>query len=183
MRRTFTNEDEINTHIEMTFKYTKNAEGLFVCQHCPFTSGPQSTMHYHMKSKHNGDLKHVCKFCNNKFVQKCLLDLHIQSQHKDELDKRSKQFQCPFEGCQVHDLRKGNIVSHFCRVHMKDLIDKAFIGADSKKSTCISCSNCKKEFASKPSFNYHVASCIKPSTCHPAFDPFHKLNNLEAVSV
>jgi uncharacterized Zn-finger protein len=127
-------------------------------------------MHYHLKSKHNGDLKHVCKFCDNKFVQKGLLDLHIQSQHKDELEKRTKQYQCPFDGCQVHDLRKGN------------LIDKAFIAADSKKSTQISCANCKKEFASKPSFNYHVASCIKPTTCHPAFEPFRKLATLEASS-
>lgn len=170
----------------------KNADGRFVCPHCPFTSGPQSTMHYHLKSKHadeitnsgtakcENEIKHVCKFCNNRFLQKGLLDLHMHSQHKDELDREAKQFYCPFPNCHVHDLRKGNIISHFCRVHMKDLIDKAFIGADPKKGMQISCSNCKKQFASKPSFNYHVASCIKPSTCHTSYETFQKLNTLEA---
>ncbi len=167
----------------MPITYTKNAKGEFTCPHCPFTSGPQSTMHYHMKSKHGGELKHVCTFCNNKFVQKCLLDLHLNSQHKDELEKRAKQFCCPFPDCQVRDLRKGNVVSHFCRVHMKDLIDKACVAADPKQNKQITCKNCNKEFASKPSFNYHVASCLKPTTCHPSFDYFQKLWTLEPVTV
>lgn len=167
----------------MTFKYIKNEQGQFVCPHCPFTSGPQSTMHYHIKKNHDGDLKHVCKFCKNKFVQKSLLDLHMKSQHKEELDKRVKQFCCPFPNCDVKDLRKGNVISHFCRVHLKDLLEKALLISKTKEEPAIQCTHCKKGFASKPSFNYHIASCLKPTQTHPCYDSFQKLATLEAMTV
>jgi hypothetical protein len=167
----------------MVFKYQKNEQGLFQCQHCPFTSGPQSTMHYHLKTQHGGDLKYACKYCKSRFVQKNLLDLHVNSRHKDEVEKRQKQFKCPFPKCETQDLRKGNIISHFCRVHLRDLVEKAFVPADAKKKTEMSCATCKKEFASKPSFNYHIYTCIQPSKDHSAYQWYQDLESLEAETV
>lgn len=162
----------------MVLKYQKNADGLYVCNHCEFTSGPQSTMHYHLKTQHGGELKHSCKFCDSKFIQKQLLDYHMNSRHKDELDKRQTQFKCPFPKCETHDLRKGNIISHFMRIHLKDLVDKALVSET--KETRLSCKCCNKSFASKPSFNYHLFSCIKPDEKHPIHGFYVKLVNLEA---
>ena len=59
----------------MTFTYTKNDEGLFVCPTCQATKKNQSTMFYHMK-RHQEEFSHVCKICDKGFLQKHTLDLH-----------------------------------------------------------------------------------------------------------
>jgi transcription elongation factor Elf1 len=64
----------------MSLKYQKNVDGIFTCIHCPYTAKNQSTMHYHLK-KHEGALPHACKHCNQKFLQKSLLDLHTTARH------------------------------------------------------------------------------------------------------
>lgn len=168
----------------MKLTYIKTADGMYKCPHCPFTSGPQSTMHYHMKREHcEGELKFKCKHCQKKFVQQSLLDLHMNSWHPQEVAKREKKnvFCCPHPECNVQDLRKGNIISHFCRIHLKDLVDKAL--KPSSDGCAISCSCCNQTFKSKPSFNYHVFRCVKPSEDHAIYKYWNELSTLEAQSV
>lgn len=165
----------------MVLKYQKNKDGKFQCPHCDFTSGPQSTMHYHMKTQHtkeldkDAELKHSCKFCSCTFIQKQLLEYHMNSHHKKELDKRQTPFKCPFPKCQTHDLRKGNIISHFMRIHLKEYADKALVCTNNT----ISCSCCQKTFSSKPSFNYHLYSCIRLDDEHPMQKFYKKLDSLK----
>ncbi len=163
----------------MVLKYQKTTDGRFQCPHCEFTSGPQSTMHYHMKTQHSGELKYSCKFCDSKFIQKQLLDYHMNSHHKKEIKERQKMFQCPFPKCQTHDLRKGNIISHFMRIHLKEYADKALVC----KNKEISCSCCNKEFSSKPSFNYHLYTCIDLDPTHPMQKFYKQLDSLKQVEV
>ena len=171
----------------MSLKYQKNAEGHFICSHCPYTAKNQSTMHYHLK-KHDGALPHACKHCNQKFLQKSLLDLHTSARHpnacghcnhkefeyKAQLDTHivtthtnvvakdvKEKFKCPCNSCGYEDLRKGNRLIHFIRVHLKEYTDS--LKVKSVEPNCItSCKSCKKSFKSMTQFYYHASNCVIP---------------------
>ncbi len=152
---------------EMVLKYIKNANGDFTCPHCEFTATHQSTMHYHLK-KHDGALPHACKHCDMRFLQKSLLDLHVKSRHTETLEKKD-MFKCPCSGCGYEDIRKGNRLIHFVRIHLKKLVD----GLKTKSTTegCVaSCTECNQSFKSLTQFYYHAASCVKPAQDHPMFN-------------
>jgi hypothetical protein len=146
-------------------KYQKNALGQYMCPHCAYTARIQSTMHYHLK-KHDGALPHACTHCNQKFLQKSLLDLHISARHEETLEKKQEKFKCPCTGCSYEDFRKGNRLIHFLRVHMKDCTDS--LKEKSKESdSVIACKGCLKSFKSVTQFYYHASSCVNPSEQHP----------------
>jgi hypothetical protein len=145
----------------MVFKYNKDSNGNFTCPDCKFTTINQSTMHYHLRN-HDGSLTHECKHCDMKFLQKSVLELHIVSKHSDVANKDT--YKCPC--CTYSDLRKGNCIIHFTRIHLKEITDKL-----KQKSTqdevAVECSECNKSFKSMTMFYYHTSKCIKVPENHP----------------
>jgi hypothetical protein len=150
----------------MVFAYSKNAEGHFICQHCDYTAKNQSTMHYHLK-KHDGALPHPCKHCGARFLQKGLLDLHIRSRHSETLEKKDT-YKCPCSGCSYEDIRKGNCLIHFVRVHMKELTEKLKTKA-TESEMIASCSKCSKNFKSMTQFYYHASQCVEVPEKHECY--------------
>jgi len=144
----------------MVFIYTTNSDDNYVCNDCDFTTHNQSTMHYHMK-KHIGGLEHECTECDMKFSQKSQLKLHINSRHSN---KMAKKYNCPC--CAYTDLRKGNCVIHFTRIHLKDITDKMKL-KPTEPNTVTCCSQCSKSFKSMTLYYYHVSSCIRLTDEHP----------------
>ena len=151
----------------MVFIYTKNTAGHFTCRDCVFTTPNQSTMHYHLRN-HDGTLTHECKHCDMKFLQKSILDLHIKSRH----ETTKNTFSCPC--CDYTDLRKGNCVIHFARIHLKALTDKM-----KKKSAVegqvVECTECSKGFKNMTGFYYHLGSCVKLDKNHESFEAWTKM--------
>jgi hypothetical protein len=147
----------------MNLKYIKNNDGSFVCPHCDFTAKHQSTMHYHLKN-HEGALPHPCKHCKARFLQRSLLDLHIRSRHPESLEKK-ETFKCPCEGCKYEDIRKGNRLIHFLRVHFTKYVEmlKEVSKQNDKEITC---KKCKNSFKSNTQFIYHSNKCIEPDVTH-----------------
>ena len=148
----------------MVLEYFKNATGEFLCQHCQFTARNQSTMHYHLK-KHEGALPHPCKICDARFLQKGLLDMHIKSRHSETLEEK-ETFKCPCKGCPYEDIRKGNRLIHFTRVHLKDLTESLKCKAIDTMYVA-SCKSCQQNFKSLTQFYYHASKCVDPSSTHP----------------
>jgi DNA-directed RNA polymerase subunit RPC12/RpoP len=148
----------------VSLKYQKNASGDYVCGHCSKTCKNQSTMHYHLK-KHEGALPHACGHCNQKFLQKSLLDLHISARHQDIVKQSHDAIQCPCANCEYKDIRKGNCLIHFLRVHLKELT------MDLKEKSeetghVASCKGCNKSFKSITQFYYHASGCVAPPETH-----------------
>jgi hypothetical protein len=156
----------------MVLEYFKNASGEFLCQHCQFTARNQSTMHYHLK-KHEGALPHPCKHCDARFLQKSLLDMHIKSRHSETLEEKLT-FKCPCEGCVYEDIRKGNRLIHFVRVHLKDLTDSLKCNP-TDDSHAASCKACQQTFKSLTQFYYHASKCVAPSKAHPMYTVWNQL--------
>lgn len=136
----------------MVFEYIKNADNLFVCQHCGVTKKNQNTMHYHLKT-HEGKLPFECGFCKRQFLHSSTLELHKQSQHATET---KRLFHCPVADCDYEGtLTKSNLLIHFIRKHCKD---EAVAAARAGSPTV--CTHCDKECKSMTSFHYHIANCI-----------------------
>jgi hypothetical protein len=156
----------------MVLAYHKNESGEFLCQHCQYTAHNQSTMHYHLK-KHEGALPHSCKHCDARFLQKSLLDMHIKSRHSETLEHK-ETFKCPCNGCAYEDLRKGNRLIHFVRVHLKDLTDS--LKCKPTDESCIaSCKVCSQNFKSLTQFYYHASKCVSPTTEHTLHKEWNQL--------
>ena len=147
----------------MVYTYVKNDNGEFICPHCKFTSKAQNTMHYHL-AKHEGKLPHPCKHCDMRFPQKGVLDIHMKLQHPAALEKK-EMFACPCDGCGYQDIRKGNRLIHFLRVHLKDLTEK--LKTKTTDEGCVvGCTGCNKSFKSNTMFYYHAHTCVKLEDSH-----------------
>ena len=160
----------------MVFRYIKNEKDEYVCNHCEFTAKNQSTMHYHLK-KHDGSL-HPCKYCNARFLQKSLLDMHIRSRHSETIQKKesTQVFSCPCKECSYEDIRKGNRLIHFVRVHLKDLVD-ALKRKTTTEDRVIDCNSCNNSFKSMTQFYYHASKCVKPSCDHKYYEQWKLINS------
>lgn len=154
----------------MVLIYKKNNNNEYICPDCNFITSNQSTMHYHLRN-HNGSLNHECKECNMKFLQKSVLDLHIKSKHSDTIVK--KEFTCPC--CDYSDLRKGNCVIHFARIHLKDITDKMKVKSV-EENMITTCSSCSKNFKNMAGFYYHLSSCIKLEKNHEHYNSWVKIH-------
>ena len=156
----------------MVLEYQKDDDGTYICQHCQFTARHQSTMHYHLK-KHEGALPHACKVCDARFLQKSLLDMHTKSRHPETLESK-ETFKCPCKGCEYEDIRKGNRLIHFTRVHLRELTES--LKCKSTDETCITgCKTCQKNFKSLTQFYYHVSKCVRPTPEHPQYASWSEL--------
>ena len=139
----------------MTFVYTRNDSGLFVCPHCGVTKKNQNTMYYHLV-RHTGNLPYECKTCNHKYQFKQTLENHIASKHPTP-EKEVHRLRCPVPGCEFQTLTNGNRIIHFMRKHCKGEIDEIL---QEREATLI-CKGCTKTFQSNTAFHYHATSCIR----------------------
>jgi len=139
-------------------KYPKNANGDYICPHCPKVTTNMNTMHYHIKTNHDDeDLPHQCKFCDMKFLHLKTLETHMYSKHPERVRAEDRpSFVCPFEGCDFQSLTSGGRRIHYMRKHCGTACETLKLGA----GTEIQCSACQREFKSSTAFYYHVYSCI-----------------------
>ena len=153
----------------MVYTYNKNSNGEFVCSECKtFKTLNQSTMHYHIKN-HEGSLNHECDECDMKFLQKSVLNLHKKSKHSED---KKNEFNCP--SCSYNDLRKGNCIIHFARIHLKSITDKMKKKITSPEPVT-QCTECSKTFKNMTGFYYHVSDCIKLGDDNPMKNEWKKL--------
>lgn len=140
-------------HRTMTYTYTKNVAGLFVCPKCGVTKEKQNTMHYHLKT-HETKLPFECGFCKKTFLHASTLELHKRAQHTKETEKLMKcsVHGCPFKGT----LTKANLLIHFVRKHCADEVQATLeTRVDDYK-----CKICSKSMKSLTAFHYHAITCI-----------------------
>lgn len=138
----------------MTYIYTKNANGLYVCPHCNITKKNQNTMHYHLKT-HETRLPYECTFCKKGFLHASTLELHNRAQHSKEDEKLMK---CNVPGCEFKGtLTKANLLIHFVRKHCakeaQATLDVCHAG--------YGCKLCGKNTKSLTAYHYHAMSCIQ----------------------
>ena len=137
----------------MTYTYTKNAAGLYVCPHCNVTKEKQNTMHYHLKT-HETRLPFECNFCKKGFLHASTLDLHKRAQHSKEAEKLMK---CSVHGCTFKGtLTKANLLIHFVRKHCAPEVQASLVTTED----AYNCKICSKSMKSLTAFHYHAASCI-----------------------
>ncbi len=107
-----------------------------------------------------------------RFSQKALLDSHIAARHSTgEVNK----FKCPCEGCKYEDMRKGNVVIHFVRIHLKDLVSQLM--TTSQEEGCVAhCSVCNTSFKNKTGFFYHASNCVKVGANHTMFGAWNQIH-------
>jgi len=140
----------------MTFDYLRTEDGSFQCCHCNFTKKNQSTVHMHIKAKHSGTFKHKCEHCNYETNFKQTLDNHLVAKHPEHCQNKDKEFVCP-EDCGFESLTKAGLRSHYLLKHLSSETAK-FLGKT--ESGGIQCTHCGDGFKSKPSYVYHLVSCL-----------------------
>lgn len=161
----------------MPYKYTRNENGLFVCEQCKKTTIHRSTMFYHYQ-KHDNKKEFECELCDFTGLTQQILDLHRDSRHRDQIHEAELRpiVKCPFEGCNFKDIRKGNTITHFMRTHLvkevNAIMNKIKTTDGRTEFRCKTCDDSKKNLGS---FLYHSVSCI----VLPATDPrYGMLENL-----
>ena len=152
----------------VSFTYKKNAEGLYVCPHCPATYERQNSMHYHLK-KHAGLYPHKCKHCAKEFLQKQTLDLHMEAKHPEKL-KAVAMFVCPCADCPYESRTKANLQIHYMRIHC--VAECKFTVT---KEQLTQCNACKETFKSATAYYYHATQCTPPSPSQPHYKGFAKV--------
>jgi hypothetical protein len=142
-------------------KYTRNADGHFVCSHCGKVTEKQNTMHYHLKTHEKENHKYECSLCDDhpKFMQKSSYYHHLATAHPENPhpDADSKN---PYAGltytcscCDHSSHTKANTLIHYARNHCK-----AWIPAFTKGQPCSGCSNV---FESSSAYLYHALKCFE----------------------
>jgi hypothetical protein len=155
----------------MGFQYLKNDMGHFVCPNCGIIKERQNTMHYHMKRcTGNG---HKCAHCNSEFIQQHSLDIHIQTEHPDKVERPVQEHYCPFDGCRYKCLSKGNTRVHYLRNHCKDLVQTLLNDVNNDK--ILKCNSCNETFGSQPAFIYHTPYCMKMIAGDSRFEHLYTL--------
>ena len=148
--------------------YIRNEQGHYVCPDCGVTQVKQNTMHYHMnkgrqKSKPVEERQtHLCEHCveSPPFLTPDALTMHLarmagRSGHP-EMDN-VKEVECPFDGCDFHDVNKGNVRMHCMRKHLAKEV-KALLERNGDNQPV--CTNCQTTFKSLGSFYYHSIGCV-----------------------
>lgn len=142
----------------MVYQYSKDENGLFVCQHCGERQKNQNTMHYHYKKAHDNAMPFSCRHCEYKCLHQNTLNLHIAAKHPEtDIAKTVPILKCPCNGCSFQTLTRGNRLIHFIRKHCKS--EAALLLQE--KDGELECRTCKKTFSSSTSFHYHAAHCIQ----------------------
>jgi hypothetical protein len=149
--------------------YQRDANGNLMCDQCDFKPKPTAkfahgnpgTLHYHMKSKHDGDFAHVCPVCQHGFLHKITLDTHVTARHPDHEQKTVlKLFDCPVNGCDFQAFTKANRRIHFLRKHCHEIVMQNLIINQVENKRQFTCKCCQQNMKSSTSFHYHIAKCL-----------------------
>lgn len=148
--------------------YIRNEQGHYVCPECGVVKAKQNTMHYHMtkcrlkNTPADERPSHACDFCvaAMPFLTADALGMHLarmsgRSGHPD-MDV-AKDVECPFDGCDFHDMNKGNVRMHCMRKHLTKEVKCLLERNENNQAVC---SNCKVVFKSLGSFYYHSIGCV-----------------------
>ena len=149
--------------------YKRDETGHLMCDKCTFKPKPTTkypkgnpgTLHYHMKSKHEGDFAHVCSICQHGFLHKMTLDTHMAARHPEHQDKKDiKTYACPVDGCEFEALTKSNRRIHFLRKHCHDSVLKYLEESVENTTRQYKCKCCQTVMNSNTAFHYHIAQCL-----------------------
>lgn len=145
----------------MPYKYTKNDNGLFICEHCGKTTIHRSTMFYHYQ-KHDNNKDFECEFCDFTALTQQILDLHRESRHRDQINETEMRpiVKCSYLGCKFQDIRKGNTITHFMRAHMSQEVAAILNKEKTEHGTEFCCRTCDERKKNLGSFLYHSVGCI-----------------------
>lgn len=144
-------------------KYTRNADGHFVCPHCSKVTEKQNTMYYHMKT-HTNEHKFQCLKCEEHptFMQKSSYYHHLATAHPEDPHPDGGAQKNPYAGIQYacpccdHTAHtKSNTLIHFARSHCKEWIPNF-----TKGTSCVGCNAC---FESSSAYLYHAVKCFEKS--------------------
>jgi transcription elongation factor Elf1 len=152
--------------------YKKLDDGRFECVHCGQIKIHQSTMYYHYQREHNTERNFSCNLCNFNALTRQILDQHIAARHPTVLNNNNEnQHECPYEGCEFSDIRKGNLITHFMRAHMVQETSQILERRKADDGSCIlHCKVCEESKKSMGSFLYHSITCITLSESDPRFN-------------
>lgn len=153
--------------------YKRDESGHLMCHLCSFKPKPTqahplgnpSTLHYHLKKKHDGNCEHVCKTCGYAFLHKIALDTHIASRHP-ELNQKVEMFRCPIDGCQYESLTLGNLEIHKARKHYPNVVSKNLQMVELENKKMYKCLCCQENYKSSSAFHYHI---MKDLLTHQTF--------------
>lgn len=147
--------------------YKRDENGRLMCHLCSFKPNPTaahpngnpSTLHYHLKKKHEGNCSFVCKTCGYAFLHKLALETHIASRHP-EVNQKVEMFHCDIPGCQFESLTKGNLEIHKARKHYPHLVSEYLQIQEQDKKKVYRCTCCQDTYKSGTSFHYHILKCM-----------------------
>lgn len=147
--------------------YKRDDSGHLMCHLCNFKpkptpahpNGNPSTLHYHLKRKHEGNCSHVCKVCGYAFLHKLALETHIASRHPETVET-IETFHCDVPGCDFESITRGNLEIHKARKHCSNLVNEYLQMIDVEKKRVFHCNCCQKDYKSGTAFNYHILKCL-----------------------
>lgn len=149
--------------------YQRDENSNLMCDQCSFKPKPTTknphgnpgTLHYHIKSKHEGDFAHTCTVCQHSFLHKMTLDTHMAARHPEKQPKVPLQtYTCPVNGCNFEALTKANRRIHFLRKHCSDAVRENTIEVEIDNKKQFQCKCCQEVLKSSTSFHYHIAKCL-----------------------
>jgi len=145
---------------EIVSHYVRESPTAFRCTHCNVVKRRQNTMIYHVKTDHLHVVNFTCSHCEpaRTFVQKCSYLQHLASVHPENPHPSATEqnpyatvsFKCP--QCEYTASLKGNVVTHFARVHSNTWIP-TYVRSEA-------CTGCTKVHNSPGSYYYHAATCF-----------------------
>jgi len=144
-------------------KYVKDADGKYMCPHCPVKEVNQNTMFYHIKGIHEKDFPFECAHCpqETRFLQRCSWLHHLATKHPKtphpsdtELNPYAgKKIACPVSSCDLKSHMKGNVLIHYARTHCKEWIPGFTKGK--------ACEGCSKVYGSSSAYLHHAMKCFQ----------------------
>jgi hypothetical protein len=157
---------EISEQKKEPIRYKRDENGQYLCHLCNFTAKYGSTLHYHLKKKHIGNLSHVCTTCGDAFLHKLALETHIASRHP-EANQKVEMFHCDCPGCEFESLTRGNLDIHKARKHCSALVNTYLETVEVEKKKYYRCHCCQKDFKSGTAFHYHFVKCLEDNNIQP----------------
>ena len=135
-----------------THSWQLNADGVYECPYCEYSSKKRPTISEHVSRIHPEEagrqvLPFQCKQCDKKYQAKTLLNNHVRDFHENV------RVQCP--DCDYSAKNKYAVYPHYSAKHMPMCTETTPSGEEQ----CLCCSNIMTKMAAKS----HVATCFPTS--------------------
>ena len=143
------------------------ASSLYRCNHCSFVSGTRYDGQKHVTKKHGAKILFSCDHCDQKYMDKCALKIHMDSVIKGEGGKYRCNF-CEFKACKEYGLWKHKESEHKIgtkRGKKCNLCGKVFshlkrhIMTVHERRKDLKCEKCGKSFDQNYNLRQHQKKC------------------------